>query len=124
MKTIRRALDGVDAEMAFEDGRISVSAGERDAWGASYDYRVDVEGQECAKIRFQHGPRLEEGSTPGINDATLIAIVLDRIRGFQSGPYDCRENALAITHLETALMWIERRARERKYRGVFGKDAK
>lgn len=73
-----------------------------------------------AHIRFQHGPRNESGSTPGILDGALIAILLDRFEGFQSGPYKCRENAIVITHLEEALMWMQKRARDRAKRGVLG----
>jgi hypothetical protein len=52
----------------------------------------------------------------------LIAIVIDRLRGFQSGPFSCRENALALTKMEEALHWLNARTRDRMERGVEGKS--
>jgi len=75
-----------------------------------------------ADIHFQHGPRDEPGSIAGVTDAVLLAIVLDRYRGFQSGPYACRENALVITKIEEALHWMKHRADARARRGVLGKN--
>lgn len=73
-----------------------------------------------AGIQFQKGPRTEPGSTPGITNSVLVAIVLDRLRAFQAGDYSCRENAIAITKLEEGLMWMQQRARNRAKRGVLG----
>ncbi len=75
-----------------------------------------------ADIQFQHGPRAEAGSEGGITGAVLTAILLDRLRGFQAGPFSCRENALQITKLEEALHWTESRARVRRRQGVLGKN--
>lgn len=77
-----------------------------------------------ARIKFQHGPRHVEGSTPGILDSVLIAIVLDRLRCFQAGPFASRENAIIITKLEESLMWMKKRADDRSKRGVLGKNEK
>lgn len=53
----------------------------------------------------------------------LLAIVIDRLRSFQEGQYKCRENAIALTHLEDALMWLQKRTRDRLARGVEGTNA-
>lgn len=45
----------------------------------------------------------------GISDEALIAIVIDRLIGFNSGPYRSRDNSLAITKLEEALIWMQKR---------------
>ena len=65
------------------------------------------------------------GTPNGISNEALIAIVLDRLRGFQGvarpdsgGNLPCRENALAITKLEEGLMWLHKRTRGRMERGV------
>lgn len=72
-------------------------------------------------ILFQNGPIDENGNgANGIQQEALLAIVLDRLRGFQSGQYRCRENACAITHIEEALMWLQKRTRDRLARGVEG----
>lgn len=46
------------------------------------------------------------------------------MRSFQAGPYSNRANAIALTHMEEALMWLQQRTRERIKRGVEGTHAK
>ena len=77
---------------------------------------------ESCILNFQNGGLREVGPN-GITDQALLAIVLDRLRGFQSGPFSCRENAIAITKLEEALMWTGKRAADRAARGVEGTRA-
>lgn len=43
-------------------------------------------------INFQNGPIGESGLN-GISNESLLAVVEDRLKGFQSGPFSCRENA-------------------------------
>lgn len=92
--------------------------------GASHYYSVTVDGNPeatfAAEIQFQKGPRLVEGSTPGIIEGVLYAILIDRLRSFQAGPFACYENARQLTHLEEALMWAKERAHARAKHGVLG----
>lgn len=94
---------------------------------ASHHYQVRLETEHAgtvgATIAFQNGP-VKEAGVNGITDESLYAILLDRLRGFQSGPYACRENAVALTHLETALMWLHKRTLDRERRGVEGTHQK
>lgn len=92
--------------------------------GAHHEYAVEIDGVRVAHIQFQHGPRDEEGSKPGILGAVLVAILLDQLRAYQAGPFSSRENSLVITKLEEALMWMQQRARNRAKRGVLGKSVK
>ena len=71
-------------------------------------------------IKFQNGPRKDENSIHGVLDTDLLEIVRDRLKGFQSGPYSSRENACALTHIEEALMWMNRRVEDRIERNVLG----
>src|SRR4030095_3387233 len=75
-----------------------------------------------ALICFQNGP-IQEAGVNGISQEALLAIVIDRLRSFQAGPYACRENALALTYIENGLMWLQKRTRERAARGVEGTSA-
>jgi hypothetical protein len=75
------------------------------------------------RVSFQNGP-IKEAGINGISGEALIAIVIDRLRSFQSGPYSCRENAVALTKLEESLMWLQKRTRDRLARGVEGTNAK
>lgn len=77
-----------------------------------------------ALISYQKGPRDEIDSQPGVLDSVLLAIVADRMRSFQAGPFGCRENALVLTKVEEALHWLKHRADERARRGVLGRNAK
>lgn len=70
-------------------------------------------------IGFQNGP-IQEVGVNGISGEALLAVVIDRLRSFQAGPYACRENALSLTSLEESLMWLQKRTRDRLARGVEG----
>lgn len=72
---------------------------------------------------FQNGPIAENGYN-GISNEALLAVVEDRLKGFQSGQFACRENALALTHLQEAMHWLHHRTRERMQRGVEGTNTK
>lgn len=73
-----------------------------------------------AEIQFQHGPRMNEESTVGVLDVDLLEIVRDRLAAFQNGEFRCRENACALTHIEEALMWMNKRVEDRAERNVLG----
>ncbi len=71
-------------------------------------------------VQMQYGARNEAGSISGAIDADLLEIVRDRLRDFQAGPFACRENGCALTLIEEALMWLNRRVEDRVTRGVLG----
>jgi hypothetical protein len=71
------------------------------------------------EILFQNGPINEKGVN-GITQEALLAIVADRLRSFQAGPFACRENALALTKIEEAQHWLQQRTLARMRRGVEG----
>lgn len=97
--------------------------------GANHEYEIDQiggapdSGGTKTLIKFQNGP-IKEAGVNGISGEALIAVQIDRLRSFQSGPYACRENAIALTHLEDALMWLQKRTRDRLARGVEGTNQK
>lgn len=82
------------------------------------------EWPQVGKLQFQRGPFGTPGSIPGTLSTAVLAALIDHHRGFQNGPLASRENALAITKMEEALMWLNRRARDRYERGVLGKMEK
>lgn len=92
--------------------------------GANHEYRVVVndslpEHRRACRIFFHNGLIGVKGVN-GITQEVLIAICIDRLRSFQAGPYACRENALALTKLEEAQMWLLSRTRARMARNVEG----
>lgn len=88
----------------------------------SFDGIDDLEG-EGITIVFQNGPIAERGVN-GITQEVLLAIIIDRLQSFQKGPFACRENALALTKLEEAKLWLFSRTLDRMSRGVEGTNVK
>ena len=86
------------------------------------EYSITFGGTETI-IKFQYGPISEVGVN-GITNEALLAIVIDRLRGFQTSRFSCRENALALTKLEEAMMWLHKRTLDRERRGVEGTHQK
>ena len=70
-------------------------------------------------IAFQKGPVKEVGVN-GCHNEDLLAIVIDRLEGFQSGDLACDENAGALICLEKALWWLDKRTNDRIKREVEG----
>jgi len=123
---------------------IKVIAADEPAYGgANHEYQItvnlgpDKQIKKEIKIELQKGPIAENGIN-GISHESLLAIVIDRLRGFQGmapvhtdpmpgvpaqrrGPFGCRENALALTNLEQALLWLQKRSKDRLARGVEGR---
>jgi hypothetical protein len=121
--------------------------------GANHKYMITLpdwtrhpdgsEAHHVWDIDFQKGPIKETGFN-GLSNEALLAVVIDRLRGFQHrrvisagtdspttevfdfnsrGEFACRENAIALTHLEDAMMWLQKRTRDRLARGVEGTNA-
>ena len=70
-------------------------------------------------VLFQNGPPTEVGVN-GVTLEALLAILCDRLRGFQSGPYACDDNAEALACMEQAQTALQRRTKARMERGVEG----
>jgi hypothetical protein len=93
--------------------------------GANHEYAISWAGptadgpDDFIVVKFQNGP-IKEFGVNGITQEALLAIGIDRLRSFQAGPFSCRENAIALTHIEEALMWLQRRTVARIKRGVEG----
>ena len=75
--------------------------------------------RNAAWILFQNGPIAEVGVN-GVTHEALLAILADRLRGFQAGRYACAENAEALKHIEAAQAVLLNRTRARMARGVEG----
>lgn len=90
--------------------------------GASAKYDVIVERTHCSplktRLRFQDG-QVSDGVN-GLTHETLVAILVDRFKGFQSGPFACQENVYALQAIEAAQAALHSRTRSRANRGVEG----
>lgn len=105
------------------DKAITIEADDRDpqAGNMSHDYSVTLPDGSRYSLHFQHGPIAEAGVN-GLTNEALIAIVIDRLEGAQTGDFRSRYNALAITKLEEASLWLARRTLDRMARGVEGQN--
>ena len=75
---------------------------------------------ESLNIQFQHGPVSENG-TNGVQNEEVLELLAMRLRALNKA-FPCRENSIAITHIETALLWLRERTRVRVEQGVEGKN--
>ncbi len=116
---MRQILDHIVRSSPFE--LLLSAADERGPGNANHEYIIHypVPGPQPGSITFQNGPILEVGVN-GLTNEVLLAIVIDRLRGFQAGDFACRENALALTQIETGLHWLQQRTIDRLRRGVEG----
>lgn len=72
------------------------------------------------EIQLQNGARKDEKSIHGVLDSDLLEIVRHRLQCFQEGDFATRENAIALTHIEEALLWMNKRVEDRIERNVLG----
>ncbi len=77
-------------------------------------------------ITWQNGPLGRDGERKEPNGAFVEGVLqaaLQRIQYYNDGKFRCRENSLAITHIEEALHWLNARTAERESRAVEGTHA-
>lgn len=94
--------------------------------------KILTEGHKYVAANFENNNEgqtiqfIEKVGAPGevlttVNDGTtneeLIGVIIDRMNYLQA-KFPCRENAIAITHLDTALLWLEKRTNDRIKRNV------
>jgi len=62
-----------------------------------------------------------------VNDGTtneeVLRVLIDRLQ-YLNGKFPCRENSIAITKLDEALMWLNKRTADRRNRNAEGKAVK
>ena len=63
--------------------------------------------EDCS---FENGTTLEE----------MLRVSIKRLQDLNNR-FNCRENSIAITKMQEALMWLNERTKEREKRGVEGK---
>lgn len=86
---------------------------------ASWPTREASATDSCYCINFQDGP-INQVGTNGLTHEVLLAILIDRLEGFQSGQYACQENADALIACQSAQTILKSRTEKRLARGVEG----
>jgi len=79
----------------------------------------DDQDPDTTLILFQNGP-INEVGVNGVTHEALLAILCDRMRGFQAGPYHSADNAEALVCMEQAQTALQRRTKARMARSVEG----
>ena len=92
---------------------------------AFHDFTVRrwEDSKVLAEIHFQQGP-IRECGVNGVCNEDLLLMVVNRLRAFNQGEFSCRENSMAITKIEEAVMWLRKRTVDREMRGVEGTHLK
>ena len=103
--------------------------------GANHSYEItgfnaikhpgleELDHVDRTKILFQNGP-IKEFGVNGVSQEALLAVVIDRLRSFQAGPFACQPNEEALEHCEQAMYYLQTRTRNRIARGVEGTNQK
>lgn len=91
----------------------------------NYELEMFLEGEAAWPLKFYE--MQEDGAKfNGTTNEEVIRVLLHRLNYlnavWQGGRFRCRENSIAITKLEEALMWLERRTTNRVERGVEGEQ--
>lgn len=89
--------------------------------GPDFDYGggVGVAPRWGVNLNFQNGPIKEKGVN-GVTNEALLAIVQDRLEGFQRGRFACEENEAALAAVRSALAILAMRTKRRDDHGVEG----
>ena len=115
------AINGVKL-MTNHQRPINKMTGEVD-WDKFDDMRITHpicvdHNKNMISFKIQSAPVKDVGVN-GCQVADMIAVARTIIKKLNDG-HPCRENAMTITKLDEALMWQERRTKDRIQRGVEG----
>lgn len=99
---------------------VSIHAIDEPVNGANHRYTIQHprNRNEPIILEFQNGP-IADGFN-GIGNECLLAVLVDRFEGFQSGPFACDENEDALRLLSMAMAALKSRTEKRVARGVEG----
>lgn len=96
---------------------LTITAGEPAPGGASRNYFI---GGDTVGVNLTFHTGDPKDGINGISNEALLVILIDRMEGFQAGAFKSRDNAIALTHLEEALLRMQKRTRDRMSRGIEG----
>jgi hypothetical protein len=88
-----------------------------------HNYEMDtfLNAAEGDHLQF-YRMALDGSKTDGVTNEEVLRVLIHRLtflnEKWQNGKFRCRENSLAITKLEEALMWLEKRTADRVARKV------
>lgn len=89
-------------------------------YGVADHYKQAIDGKTVLDVKFQKAARGDDPAS-GIFIEDLLIVAYAKLHEYQY-KFPCRENAIALTNIEEAVMWLEARTADRSRRGVEGKD--
>ena len=93
----------------------------RVSWNQPKDNHIEInESGNAITFNIQNGP-VKANGVNGCQIDTMVEAAKLIIEGLNKN-FPCRENAMAITKLDEALMWLEKRTKDREKRGVEGQS--
>lgn len=81
---------------------------------------VSIEGDPIITVKWQGKSGSEKN---GAFIEEVLAVAYNQLKAL-NGVFPCRENSIALTSIEQAILWLAQRKAGRQYRGVDGKDEK
>lgn len=93
---------------------------EAKASGVADEYQETIDDKVVLDVKFQTGGTATNAKN-GIFIEDLLILADVKLNEFQA-EFPCRENALAITAIEEAILWLTARKAERENRNVYGKE--
>jgi len=83
------------------------------------DFYFEFAGGGRLHIDWQKGTVLSDQN--GVDPQDVLRVVLGRLQ-YLDGRLLSRENSIAITNIQQAIMWLDERTRDRTSRGVEGTE--
>lgn len=80
--------------------------------------RENIKPIILGSIDFQDGQIIDGKGINGVMDENLIAIVISRLEGFQSSKFACKENDIALTKLQEAMLWLKNRTTDKELKNI------
>lgn len=85
-----------------------------------YTYELNTTLKETQSFLRFYKMTPDGSKIDGTTNEEVIKVLIHRITCLNSDKFKCRENSVAITKLEEALMWLEKRTANRILRNVEG----
>lgn len=86
------------------------------------DYTQSINGKEVLHVKFQSGGTATNEKN-GVFIEDLLVVAYAKLDSYNKH-LPSRENSLALTKIEEALLWLTARKVERETRGVYGTEEK
>jgi len=77
--------------------------------------------QFIEKVPSEEVPAILITVNDGTTNEELIEVLINRLQ-YLNGKFPCRENSVALTKLDEALLWLNKRTADRIKRNVEGKN--